>query len=319
MARVRLLRLPAERYPRGAVSLVATCALRVGLDGGLHRNAPAMKHIATLCLIGLPWILGACGESQHPKTNGLCSPATLTVGDNKIWVDREGAGDVTVAFEAGFGLDSTIWVDITPRIRKLGVQTFVYDRAGLGRSTIDTSQPYSIDNDVHILETVLTSCNIDGPIVLVGHSYGGGIGIVAASEDARLRGLVLLDALVPKVFGQGELEKNLATLRSQYKDVRRDDPELAKVAIPWAEALPETVKRIDGARLSRSFPIIDIVAEHGSSTEEGAIVWRDAHVEFASHHPSREYILANGASLKVMADKPDLVVDAIQRMIDRVK
>jgi pimeloyl-ACP methyl ester carboxylesterase len=243
----------------------------------------------------------------------------LSIAGNKIWVDKQGAGDVTVAFEAGFGNDSSVWAQITPKVRAAGAQTFVYDRAGMGKSTLDPSAPYSIDNDVHILTTALTSCGVTGPILMVGHSYGGGMSLVAASQDARIHGVVLLDAVVPGAYGNGELEKNLAAMRAQYDEIRAQAPELARVAIPWAEALPVTVRRIDEVRLSASLPIIDIVAEHGQNTAASAQVWRDAHIEFTAHNPAREYILATGSSHKVMMDKPELVVEAILRLLDKVK
>jgi pimeloyl-ACP methyl ester carboxylesterase len=243
----------------------------------------------------------------------------LRVDGNQIWVDHEGAGPVTAVFEAGFGNDSSVWADIAPRIRAAGAQTVVYDRAGMGKSTIDPGAPYSIDNDVHILRAVLTACGIAGPIVLVGHSYGGGIGLVAASRDQRIRGLVLLDAVVPGTFGHGELENNLATMRAQYDEIRAQAPELARVAIPWAEALPATVTRIDEVRVAPGLPIIDIVAEHGQNTADSARVWRDAHLAFTANQPSREYILAAGSSHKVMVDRPAVVIEAILKMLDRVQ
>jgi pimeloyl-ACP methyl ester carboxylesterase len=275
-----------------------------------------MKYIVLTCL------LGACAQPQAPHppvATEACSPSVLRVGGNQIWVDKEGAGAVTVAFEAGFGNDSSVWAAIAPKIRAAGAQTFVYDRAGMGKSTIDTSAPYSIDNDVHILRTVWSTCGLTGPIVMVGHSYGGGIGLVAASQDERIRGIVLLDAVIAGTFGHGELEKNLTTMRAQYDEIRAQAPALAKVAIPWAEALPATVKRIDEVRVSPGLPIIDIVAEHGQNSADSAQVWRDAHIAFTANQPAREYILAAGSSHKVMVDKPELVIDAILRMVANVK
>jgi hypothetical protein len=128
----------------------------------------------------------------------------------------------------------------------------------------------------------------------------------------------LLDALVAGTFGRGELEKNLATMRAQYDEIRAKAPELARVAIPWAEALTATVKRIDEVRVSPGLPIIDIVAEHGQNSAESAQVWRDAHLAFTANQPAREYVLATGSSHKVMVDKPALVVDAIVRMLAKV-
>lgn len=265
-------------------------------------------------------VLGGCAAAQHaPAAAPVCAQAVLPIGGDRIWVDKQGAGSVTVAFEAGFGNDSSVWAQIAPRIRAAGAQTFVYDRAGMGKSTIDDAAPYSIDHDVHILRTAWTSCGIAGPIVMVGHSYGGGMAVVAASEDARIRGLVLLDAVVAGTFGHGELDKNLATMRAQYDEIRAQAPALAKVAIPWAEALTATVGRIDGVRVSPQLPIIDIVAEHGQSSPEATQVWRDAHAAFTANQPAREYILAAGSSHKVMLDKPDLVIDAIRRMIGKIQ
>lgn len=275
-----------------------------------------MKYLVLSC------VLGACAQTQtqaKPAATDACSPSVLAVGGDRIWVDKEGAGTVTVAFEAGFGNDSSVWAAIAPKIRAAGAQTFVYDRAGMGKSTIDTSAPYSIDNDVHILRTVWSACGVAGPIVMVGHSYGGGMSLVAASEDERIRGIVLLDAVVAGTFGHGELENNLTTMRAQYDEIRAQAPELAKVAIPWAEALPATVKRIDEARVPPDLPIIDIVAEHGQNSADSAQVWRDAHIAFTANHPAREYILAAGSSHKVMVDRPALVVEAILRMLDRVR
>jgi pimeloyl-ACP methyl ester carboxylesterase len=281
-----------------------------------------MKYSTLFCIVGLSSLAGACAPSPHPArapAAPVCAQAMLQIDGNQIWVDQQGAGPVTVAFEAGFGNESSVWADITPKIRAAGARTFVYDRAGMGKSTIDTSAPYSIDNDVHILRTALTSCGVTGPIVFVGHSYGGGLGVVAASQDDRIRGLVLVDALIAGTFGHGELEKNLTAMRVQYDEIRAQAPALAKVAIPWAEALPATVQRLDGVRVPPGLPIIDIVAEHGQSTPEATQVWRDAHVAFTAGQPAREYVLATGSSHKVMKDQPALVVASIVKMIGKVQ
>ena len=48
-------------------------------------------------------------------------------------------------------------------------------------------------------------------------------------------------------------------------------------------------------------------------------MWRKAHVELTANNPHREYILAVGSSHKVMHDKPDLVIQAILKMIEKTK
>ena len=180
-----------------------------------------MKPTVLICLVTLV----LCGHSLAQATPASahaanCSPALLDIDGNKIWVDEEGKGNITVVFESGFGNDSSVWSQITPKIQAAGAQTFVYDRAGMGKSTINTSTPYSIDNDVHILRSALANCHIKGPIVMVGHSYGGAISLLAASEDPDIAGLVLIEAVVPNVWTPTEVENNLKVMRPQYDEIR---------------------------------------------------------------------------------------------------
>jgi pimeloyl-ACP methyl ester carboxylesterase len=270
-------------------------------------------------LLALTSLLPAVpAQATTPATPAACAATILPVDGNSIWVQKAGAGATTVVFESGFGNDSSVWAAIQPRIQAAGVQTLVYDRAGMGHSVIDTSAPYSLDNDVHILRTVLTRCGVKGPIVLVAHSYGGAIGLVAAGQDDRIKGIVLLDAIVPGAWTAAEVDKNLKAMRLQYDEIRQKAPDLAKVAIPFAEALPQTAREVNETPVSDRLPIIDIVAEKGLGDPDSAKVWRAAHVAFTDHHPQRTFVLAEGSSHKVMADKPDLVVDSVLRMLRRV-
>ncbi len=279
-------------------------------------GAVASLVLAAACLAAAGPAVAA--QTAAPPTASACAPDVVAVDGNRLWARKAGAGTTTVVFEAGFGNDSGVWSAIEPRIRAAGVQTLVYDRAGMGQSTIDTGQPYSLDNDVHILRTILTRCGVTGPVVFVGHSYGGAIGLVAAGQDERIKGLVLLDAVAPGVWTPAEVDKNLKAMRPQFDEIRQKAPDLAKVAIPWAEAMPRTAAEVNALEVSERLPIIDIVAEKGQSDPDSAKVWREAHVAFTTHHPQRTFVLAQGSSHKVMIDKPDLVVGSILDMLRRV-
>jgi pimeloyl-ACP methyl ester carboxylesterase len=286
----------------------------------IEKSHYLMKCTVLICL----FTLVLCGHSLAQGTPASahaanCSPALLDIDGNKIWMNEEGKGNITVVFEAGFGNDSSVWSQITPKIQAAGVQTFVYDRAGMGKSTINTSTPYSIDNDVLTLRSALANCHIKGPIVMVGHSYGGAISLLAASEDPDIAGLVLIEAVVPNVWTPTEVENNLKMMRPQYDEIREKAPDLAKVAIPWAEAMPDTAKKVNALRVSDVLPIIDIEAEKGQNTPESTQTWREAHKQFTSGNPHREFVMAMGSSHKVMADQPDLVVKSILKMIETVR
>ncbi|MFL5347373.1 MAG: alpha/beta fold hydrolase [Hyalangium sp.] len=269
----------------------------------------------TIAVISLVFLSSCASMSRTAAAEAPCNGSLIDIDGNKIWVHRQGTGSPTVVFESGFGNDSSVWTSLEKQVREKGFQTFVYDRAGLGRSTINPSSIYSIDNDAQILTAALERCSINGPIVMVGHSYGGAISLVLAEKSQKVKGLVLLDAVVPGAWGQGEIEKNLATMRSQYDEIRKQAPELAKVAIPFAEATPKIVQRVNNLTLPASLPIIDIVAENGQNSPESTATWREAHKGFVGSNPSRTYILATGSSHKVMNDKEQIVLDSIVTII----
>ena len=258
---------------------------------------------------------GSVVQAKSMNNKGLCAGVIHKIEGHRIFTDLQGSGDTTVVFESGFGNDSSVWSEIAPRIRHLGVKTFVYDRAGMGKSKINTNVPYSIQNDVHIVRTALNRCHVSGKVIMVGHSYGGGVSLFMATVDKRIKGLVLIDAILPFVYSQKGLEGNLIAMRGQFDQLRREAPELAKVAIPFANALPATVDAINQLEIPESLPISVIVAEKGMSDPETQTHWTAGHVAFTNNHGNRTLIVAKGSSHKVMKDDPDLVVEIITSMI----
>ncbi len=279
-----------------------------------------MPSCSKLAVLTLLLVHPALAEPERDTGRpDRCRSERVDIGGRRVWVDVEGAGDVTVAFEAGGGNDASVWAEIAPRVRAMGARTFVYDRAGLGRSERGP-MPYSIDDEVQALRSAWTACGLAGPIIVTAHSYGGVVSLLTASKDKRVAGLVLVDALVPGATPDSEVEAVLAEYRPQYDELRRQAPELALSMIPLMEAYPATVKKLDAVRLPTRLPIIDIVAEHTTTqTPNTTALWRKAHADFVTHARSRHAVFAAGSSHKVAQDRPDLVVDAVLRMIAWVR
>ncbi len=155
----------------------------------------------------------------------------VDVGGYALWIQSRGQGTPTVVFESGGGEDSSEWSNIEPAIQERAqVRTVVYDRAGLGKSD-PNPRPYRIEDEGVALRRALDQCDIHGPILLVAHSYGGFISEILASEDKRVKGLVLVDANIPSFFD----DKEAAVIKARYEpladDLIREKPDVARVLI----------------------------------------------------------------------------------------
>lgn len=254
-----------------------------------------------------------------PLANASCDGESVDIGGRHLWVQMAGEGATTVVFESGNGDDSTAWAAIETAIRARGVRTFVYDRAGLGRSDPPPAD-YAIATEVSALQRALDMCGVNGPIVVVAHSYGGFIATLLASENERVAGIVLVDANTPNYFTDAITAGIVAEYSPQFPALEQAAPALARVIVPVVRAYPESARIVRAAGVSHDLPVIDIVAERSwRSTPEGNETLRQAHAAFVAASPAREAVFAAGSGHNVMRDRPDVVIDAITRMLARVE
>ena len=127
--------------------------------------------LATLGLVGIPGF----GEvrAQASEKEGLMS-------------ENEAASKPTIVFSHGAFADSSGWNDIISTL------------FALGYPVVATSNPLrgvKCDSDY----TAATLKRIEGPIVLVGHSYGGMVISGAASNNDQVKDLVFVAAFAPDI------------------------------------------------------------------------------------------------------------------------
>jgi len=244
----------------------------------------------------------------------------VDVGGYRLWMKVTGRGAPTVVFENGAGDSSSVWQSVEPEVRRRkDVPTVLYDRAGLGKSERNTG-PYRIDDEVVAVRSALSACGVRGPIVLVAHSYGGFVSLLLAAEDPRVAGIVLVDGNIPGFFTEAEVTRLIERVRPELPAMERRAPVIAKTMIPVTLAMPETARRLRGVSVPRSLPIIDIVAETTwVPTPEEVAAMRREHASFVAASPHREAVFASGSGHYVMRDRPEVVIDAVCRMIDRLR
>ena len=101
--------------------------------------------------------------------------------------------DKIIIFLHGWGVDSKLWFKVVPELTKKNWSMYFLDLPGFGLSQIPTTT-YGIDDYMDTIYGFIKKLGLK-KIVLIGHSFGGSIGIKIASENPSfLDKLILVNA-----------------------------------------------------------------------------------------------------------------------------
>jgi pimeloyl-ACP methyl ester carboxylesterase len=116
----------------------------------------------------------------------------VDVGGYKLHLYCVGEGSPTVILDHIGGGSSVDWALIQPEIAQV-TRVCAYDRAGFGWSEAGPT-PRDMTQQVGEFDRLLTKAGIEGPYLLVGHSYGARVArLYAAKYPDRVAGVVLVD------------------------------------------------------------------------------------------------------------------------------
>jgi pimeloyl-ACP methyl ester carboxylesterase len=182
---------------------------------------------------------------------------------------------------------------------------------------------------VTALHTLLRRAGIAGPYVLVGHSIGGfHVRVYAHRYPREVVGMVLVDASHPDQLARelaalppyrtGE-NRTLTALRADLADVQ-PDPQEGFAWVPSAAQVRQsgslgTLPLVVVTR-GRS-PLPSSVPAGVTSRLEG--VWRMLQNELAGLSTQSEHVLAPQSGHFIQQDQPQLVVGAIQLVVDAAR
>jgi pimeloyl-ACP methyl ester carboxylesterase len=205
------------------------------------------------------------------------SALTTPTGD-VVAFDRYGAAGAPAGlFISGAGLsraDDPITTETARLLGAKGFQASVHDRVGRGDSRAEG--PVDLDRELAAIETMAKE--LAGPVVLVGHSSGCAIAMLAASRIENLAGLVLWEApfgqfepdargwwaTVEDSIARGALEEAVARymvdMPPEWLDELRKSPAYPELVLSWipdgqalasVEAeLPATLRRVQAPVLA---------------------------------------------------------------------
>ena len=291
------------------------------------RRLPRLLAIVVAVLVGL--VIGVAidvARTGGPRVwlarHGLPPPylpagRRVTIGERSMYLDCRGSDSPTVVLESGMGSGAGAWSPVLDDLAAL-TRTCAYDRAGLGSS--DRRGTHTLEDAATDLATLLAVAGERPPYVLVGHSLGGDYARAFASTFRdRVVGLALLDTFSPDLQVRW-IHPLLGDLRPEYeREVAALRDLVTRVeSLDWvASEARLATGRIDGLPVEvlvapRYEPRLDEATNAAIAT-----AWRQA---YDSLSPGRVgYEIAWGSGHLIPVDRPDLVVEAIRRLVDRAR
>ena len=266
-----------------------------------------MKAVALL----LPFLLTPTGLQAQQR----CQVVPIDGGSIRTCISGEGA--TTVVLAAGAGQASGTWTSVVPELARCA-RVITFDRPGFGASPAGRSPrtPTRIANE---LRSVIESHEIDGPIVLVGHSMGG-VHVLryATLFPDGIAAVVLLDTPPPgfeadrlTLLSAAEVKQRQRMLESALAGA----PEVVRLERAGAQHAQEW----DFSGFPRTVSVLVVVADSQDfgdlgSADEHRSLWLSKSRQWLQLSDDSELLVAEGSGHMVHQDAPDLVVEAVRKL-----
>ena len=285
------------------------------LAGTLVGAALAVSALAA-CSAQTPVAAGSATTTAHPSQH------MVTVNGHRLAFYVTPGHLPAIVLDAGGGLDASYWKAIVPVLAKnTGSEIISYDRSGEGASS-DVPGPWRAQDAASDLAAGLTQLGVTDNVVLVSHSLAGEIATYFVRQyPHRIAGAVLVDASLPEFYTERETSELVAENQQQIAALARQ-PQTRATRQLLAEAADYGPVHLAYHKLTwpDSVPAIAIVSSQTPfATPADAALWKQAQQQFVSDAPNRRLVVAQHSSHDIPIDRPDVVINAIEDMVNQVR
>ena len=239
-----------------------------------------------------------------------------------IHVCVSGEGPTTVVLAAGAGQTSGTWSELVPAL-SMTARVVTFDRPGLGRSDpgLEPRTPTRIANE---LRELLRTLGVDGSVVLVGHSMGG-IHVLryASLFPEQVVGVAILDS-PPTGFEEARREILTAEERAERERLLEEGSSRAPLTLRQERQGAESTTEWNFGTFPRDVPLIVMVADAQNFGDLGSArahraLWMSESRKWLGLSEDAELLVAGGSGHMIHHDRRHLVVEAIQRLLRKVR
>jgi pimeloyl-ACP methyl ester carboxylesterase len=293
-------------------------------------------------------------ERRYPALGEM-----VDVGGYDLHLNCTGGGEgaPTVVMDSGLGGTVLDWQLVQPKVAKFA-RVCTYDRAGMGWSD-SGAQPRTSQQIVRELHTLLSNAGVREPFVLVGHSFGGtNMQVFASQYPNEVAGMVLVDSaledekavtltqahqpspLLMKIYATigltrlpytlgGEtsgltspkLEDEQAAISSHRKHIFAVADETASLHESFDENRANPMSLEDRPLMVLTAGSVQLTGTGLSQEQMNLIDKRHSESQAALTRRSEnaKQIIAEGSGHYIQVEQPDLVIDAIRRVVDATR
>ena len=255
-------------------------------------------------------ILVFCFYQGHSQSNDTL----VDVGKYKLHFNIIKGHGTPILFESGSGNDGTIWKDIIQPIAEItGTTIITYDRAGLGKSIIKSSdskiEENSMLDNVIALEEALKKLGYDEDIILVAHSLGGFYATLFASRnEEKVKSVVFIDASLASFYTKAFVNKLNGVISDEFLKKLKDE----KIGLYYEiKNIENSIELLQKANFPSSVPVIDLVASspyNPFKNEADKNRWIKGHQGFVKDSPNSVLVTINNASHYAFKDNPNFII-----------
>ena len=257
-------------------------------------------------------------------TTSVVYAETIHINDAELEYEIKGNGDTTVLFEAGAISGMSGWDSIWSLLPQ-HITAIKYSRRGEGGSS-NCKGDLSAQDYVQDVNVLVDKLNIDTPFVYVSHSYGGKIVRQFVKDNpAKVSGMLFIDPINPRDV---EIIEQLDPENGQKanQDMKASDIAMG-IKNNWCLIKDIWDKKPSlGYQEMGDYPMTLIAGvkkfknpKRLFDRDKARELWGKVQAEWVEQFPRGKAVMATQSGHFVQDDQPELVIDELIKLLNRVE